>query len=96
MGGWIHRYIYGWSLKHQNNGEIIIFIFFFIYYIAKVNTYYFYKWKRKPMHIISLKSENGNSELRQGKVGYNQLEAPKYIIHMKIIWSVSASLCSLG
>lgn len=48
------------------------------------------------MHIISLKSENGNSELRQGKVGYNQLEAPKYIIHMKIIWSVSASLCSLG
>lgn len=41
-----------------------------------MNIYYFYKCKNKPMVIINLKSENGNSELRLGEGGYDQLEAP--------------------
>lgn len=56
-----------------------------------MNMYYFYKWKSKPMVIINLKSENGNSELRLGEAGYDQLEAP--IILLKVIQSAGASLC---
>lgn len=53
--------------------------------------YYFYKWKTNPMNIINLKHQSGNPELRLGEAG-----TPKYIIHMKIIQPIDASMCFLS
>lgn len=38
-----------------------------------MSIYYFYKCKSKPMVIINLKTENGNSELRLEEGRYDQL-----------------------
>lgn len=55
--------------------------------------YYFYKWKSKSMNIFNLKNQNGNSELRLGEAGCDQVVAPKYIIHVKGIQAVGTSMC---